>query len=444
MMIPCAYCDERCQPTREHIVPRWYSLTPGDSETFNARQPFTHLKGDLMVKDVCTTCNGGVLSKLDAYGKKLYDEIFSVTSSYGDVTDLSFDVVQLSRWLLKLSFNSGRANGTDLPVLTQYRSAILGKESIGQNFFIACHLIGPSIADETLKLIRPAIDADPKEEVIHPHWFRICHMRLPLSPITQLMQRQILINSYSFSLIAAPRSEEQSTDLQDAIIEFRSLFPSAVELIPDATYARLYCNWDHAAQSIGQLYNGFPSRFGYESNDYLKRLLQEQTRGTILALTRDIVEAGDVHLAADALRALVRNREMALAHRMRVGIMVNGYDDDPRELWEVYEVREYIKKLFLECPFIMLIAHPELSLLKLFFACWIFEPGNQSEREMKTRQYDFITRCFAGNNLVTYQLCINRGIQMQIEKTSLQTLFPNFSNQEFDSIVAKRLDGGTD
>lgn len=346
-------------------------MTHSNLETFNARQPYTHLKGDLMVKDVCATCNGGVLSKLDAYGKKLCEEIFSVASRYGDVADVEFDVVQLSRWLLKLSFNSGRASRTDLPVLTQYRNAILGKESIGQNFFLACHLIGPSIADENQRLIRPATDDDPKEEVIKPDWFRICNLRLPLSPITQLVQRQILINSYSFTIIAAPRSEEQSIERRDAIIVFRNLFPSAVELIPDATYSRLYCNWDHAAQSICQLYNAFPNRFGYESNNYTKRLLREQTGGTILALTRDIIEEDDVQSVAEAMRSLVRNREMALAHRMRVGIMVDGYDEDPRELWEIAEVRDYIRKLFLECPFIMLIAHPELSLMKLFFACWI-------------------------------------------------------------------------
>jgi hypothetical protein len=424
-MISCAYCDAFCQPTREHIVPRWYSLTLGNLATFNARQPFTQLKGDLMVKDVCASCNGGVLSKLDAYGKKLYDEIFSVTARYGDVKEVSFDVIQLSRWILKLSFNSGRANGTDLPVLKQYRDAILGKESIGQNFFIACHLIGPSIADENQKLIRPATDDDPEEGVIHPHWFRICQLRLPLSPITQIVQRQILINSYSFSIIAAPRSEEQSAELRDTIIEFRNLFPSAVELKPAAKHSRLYCNWDHAAQSIGQLYNAFPNRFGYESNDYTKRLLREQNGVTILALTRDFIEKGDVQSIAEALQALVRNREMALAYRMRVGIMADGYDDDPRELWEVTEVRDYIRKLFLECPFIMLIAHPELRLMKLFFACWIYEPDNYSEMALKPREHDFITRCFAGNNVVTYQLCISREVQMKIEQAAIQTLYPH-------------------
>ncbi len=156
-MIPCAYCEKPCQPTREHIVPRWYSLTPGESETFNARQPITHLKGDLMIKDVCSTCNGGVLSQLDGYGKKLYDNYFSVSVGLGDVVEVTFDIHQLTRWLLKLSFNSGMANGTDMQVLAQYRDVISGRQPIGGNVFLSCHLIGPSIVDDQQKLIRPPV-----------------------------------------------------------------------------------------------------------------------------------------------------------------------------------------------------------------------------------------------------------------------------------------------
>jgi hypothetical protein len=45
---------------------------------------------------------------------------------------------------------------------------------------------------------------------------------------------------------------------------------------------------------------------------------------------------------------------------------------------------------------------------------------------MTPREQDFITRCFAGNNLVTYQLCISREVQVSIEKSAMQTLYPNF------------------
>ncbi len=291
-MIPCAYCDQPCQPTREHVIPRWYSLTPGELETFNARQPVTHLKGDLMIKDVCSACNGGVLSQLDAYGKNLYDDYFSAPVGLGDVVDVAFDINRLSRWLLKLSFNSGRANGTDLLVLTQYRDAIFGSQPIGPNFFLSCHLIGPSIADEQQKLIRPATPADLAEELMPPEWFRICSMRLPISPITQLVQRQILINSYAFSMIVAPAVAEPSSELHDAVAVFHRTFPSSVELCSDSKSTKLFCNWDHAAQSIEQLYSAYPNRFGYESNDYTKRLLREQAGGTILALTREVGAVG--------------------------------------------------------------------------------------------------------------------------------------------------------
>jgi hypothetical protein len=49
----CVYCGRVCQQTREHVIPDWYNDTPGEAETFSARAPLTHLKGDLIVRDVC-------------------------------------------------------------------------------------------------------------------------------------------------------------------------------------------------------------------------------------------------------------------------------------------------------------------------------------------------------------------------------------------------------
>ncbi len=73
----CAYCDARCKQTLEHVIPRWYNDTPGDSETFSARAPITHVQGDLVVKDVYSACYRDVLTALDAYGKELYERYFA-------------------------------------------------------------------------------------------------------------------------------------------------------------------------------------------------------------------------------------------------------------------------------------------------------------------------------------------------------------------------------
>ncbi len=65
-----------------------------------------------------------MLSQLDAYGKSLYDQYFTVPVDFGDTVEFLFDFDRLARWLLKLSFNSGRVHGTDLPFLTKFRDAI--------------------------------------------------------------------------------------------------------------------------------------------------------------------------------------------------------------------------------------------------------------------------------------------------------------------------------
>ena len=57
-MKPCPYCGKSCKPTREHLIPDWYSHVGSQEghEIFNARRPTKHLRGDVEIKDVC----GGV------------------------------------------------------------------------------------------------------------------------------------------------------------------------------------------------------------------------------------------------------------------------------------------------------------------------------------------------------------------------------------------------
>ncbi len=123
----CAYCDHPCQQTREHVVPRLYNDTPGEAETFSARAPLTHLKGDLIVRDVCGGCNNGVLSGLDGYGKALYERYFAAPVYEGETVTFDYDGDRLLRWLLKLSYNSARAQNADIRVLREYRAVMLGE-----------------------------------------------------------------------------------------------------------------------------------------------------------------------------------------------------------------------------------------------------------------------------------------------------------------------------
>ena len=198
-MPKCAFCDSLCSPTREHVIPRWYNDTPGEAETFSARAPVTHLRGDLVVKDVCGACNNGTLASLAAYGKMLYERYFASPVYADEIVEFEYDHDQIIRWLLKLSFNSARAQNADVRVLHEFRKDILGHSPLTDRIRCWLHLVGATCV-ETPHLARPARRDERGQPNVHePSWFRIVQLRVPFNPATNFVQRQVLINSYAFT-----------------------------------------------------------------------------------------------------------------------------------------------------------------------------------------------------------------------------------------------------
>lgn len=69
-----------------------------------------------------------------------------------------------------------------------------------------------------------------------------------------------------------------------------------------------------------------------------------------VVISRQAVEAGDINEPLSILRKLL-TRENAIQLCERVDIGVFGYDEDPRELYEIPEVRTFIHKLDAEFPY---------------------------------------------------------------------------------------------
>lgn len=70
---------------------------------------------------------------------------------------------------------------------------------------------------------------------------------------------------------------------------------------------------------------------------------------TVVA-SRQEIETLDVSGCLKPLNALLTSRENALQFRSRVNFIVDGYDDDPRELYEIPEVRAFVAALDREWP----------------------------------------------------------------------------------------------
>jgi len=69
-----------------------------------------------------------------------------------------------------------------------------------------------------------------------------------------------------------------------------------------------------------------------------------------IVISREDIEAGDIGSTVSVLEKLL-NPEVALKYCEMVDIAVYGYDDDPRELNELPEVRDFVYKLDAEFPY---------------------------------------------------------------------------------------------
>lgn len=70
-----------------------------------------------------------------------------------------------------------------------------------------------------------------------------------------------------------------------------------------------------------------------------QRLRPAVTEPVILMFSRQQVETGDLAETLALLRRLTADRQTAIDFCGRISLVVDGYNDDPRELFEVPEVR---------------------------------------------------------------------------------------------------------
>ena len=70
----------------------------------------------------------------------------------------------------------------------------------------------------------------------------------------------------------------------------------------------------------------------------------------VLYLSREEVESGNVASALERLHIIADTRESAMRYRESLVFIVCGYDDDPRELAEIPQVRAFFARLVQEWP----------------------------------------------------------------------------------------------
>lgn len=418
-MAYCAYCLKSSVLTREHVIPRWYIKTSGKIETFNMRAPIAQTTGDIIVKDVCAQCNNTYLGALDGYAKKLYDAYFKEPVYSEETIEFEYDKTRLFRWLLKISYNSARANNADVEILSLFTNQIIGAEPPTDHTRIFLNLVVPTKID---KVPKPAIRQDINHyEIEEPSWFRVTQLRMSFDPSILVVQRQILINSFVFTVFAvSTKLSLPSKQLEQVSQEFLQLFPDAKELNHTGKVALKAGNY-HAIQSIAPLFSQYPNRF-QDADDTIVRKLHGGETGLILVeIPLELIQNQDVETIESILADMVSTIESAIAYKQKVSIFVVGFDNDSRELWQIPEVREYLCLLLTACPFIMFLLCPEGRFLKVFFEAWIYEEKpDQTSQSQKISS--FLDLTFDGLNKTMHRLGLSIELNKEISEDAFRTL----------------------
>jgi len=152
----------------------------------------------------------------------------------------------------------------------------------------------------------------------------------------------------------------------------------------------------------------------------------------LFTIEREEVEAGDVSRVEDFRSRLVSSRELALHCKGKVEFSFNGYDDDPREMFEMQEANRYVAQLdhvMLELFFFIRTAPPAHTLSLFVFS--LFGVGWEGERSVpgKPGKYivdlpamtPFLRRHFGGLNLICERLEIP---EEEIARISIAVMRP--------------------
>lgn len=93
------------------------------------------------------------------------------------------------------------------------------------------------------------------------------------------------------------------------------------------------------------------------------------TEPVVLMISRREVEAGDLDSVLSRLKVFRSNPDDARRYRGQMTLVVDGYDDDPRELVDILEVRTLLRRLEAAWPFWAYFFNQVDDSIKLLLSC---------------------------------------------------------------------------
>jgi hypothetical protein len=267
--LECAYypfCTKEAPLSREHVMSRTIYKRVKKKLVGPLQRADKMVSGELKIRDVCKACNNGPLSDLDAYAGKLFDYYFGNVVRAKESISFCFDFGLLSRWLLKVSFNSARVNSeTDAHILSAYRPYILTGAATPRKLALFLQLVVPHKLTSREKALIPidelkTIPRNARDEAeITPCPIRV-GVALSKNPrFNGLLCRTVSIFSYTFYILVPKSDGLLQKTWKTALVEFQRVVDGAHRLLGARPPVRIRASRTDFFQSFGYTFHHYAS-----------------------------------------------------------------------------------------------------------------------------------------------------------------------------------------
>lgn len=404
----CAYCSGEKKTTREHIIPNGFlkAMDSDEQIRWTESAPSRVIGSDFIVKDVCEDCNNGFLSELDNYAISLITKYNGKIDKDAKKMFLKYDYNKLSRWLLKVCYNSARANKSEYDINLYKKCLPYIKDNLEVNNQISVFALFMDLHINGKIHNYYHFESDLKYKI---DFFRIAPFKLKDRSTHNSSMRTIIINSFAFLIIVYDEdiSDEEISGIEKTITNSNNLEKlgsnKKVKLIKDKTF------WENSLYTNVILHDSYLAKRDVKNQNYelyiIKIGKEEVIKRNYTQIHEFIVSKRD-------------NKDNVKDYYQKFMISISGYDDDKRELYCIPEFQEYVREIIESFPEIVWYLKFETGFFDVMLLAYINEndPSTKDNGIIVNPKKieEFMNKSYMGVNKLLNQFALDNSYNNKI------------------------------
>lgn len=217
------------------------------------------------IKDVCADCNNGVLSQLDTYAINLITKYNGKIDENTKKVFLKYDYNKLSRWLLKVCYNSARANKLEYDTNSYKNCISYIKDGTEVNSKISIFALFMDLSIDGKIGNYYYFSSNSKFKI---DFFRIAPFKLKNRSSHKCSMRTIIINSFAFLIVVYDKdiNKDEVNAIEEEIMNTFNLekleYKKKLKLNKDKIF------WENSLYTNVVLHDSYLTKREVKNNDH--------------------------------------------------------------------------------------------------------------------------------------------------------------------------------